>query len=103
MAEQIELFPAPAAVRPPVGLRPAVSPPPQVFLVSAVVYQFLEARKGVRAQPACRNCRCTEADPCRLSCGDYCTLSQATGFCTRPQCLAAEARLVHGGSLAAAV
>lgn len=40
--------------------------------------------------PACRFCRCTESDPCRIPGGDFCSWYVATrDVCTSPGCIIA--------------
>lgn len=81
--DQLALF-APEKPAP----QPARIGPARVYTMHDVVSDFLDRRPA----KGCRNCHCTDANPCGLSDGDKCTINQQTGYCSAPVCLAAAVR-----------
>lgn len=106
MTAQLSLFDAP---RVPVINPPKAEEPVESSTLESIGHLFVVARRAKEANacPAqCRECRCTEASPCRLREGEHCTINSVTGFCSKPSCVLASIRLkpvaVRGGRRAAA-
>jgi hypothetical protein len=82
MADQMSLFNSPEVPRISTPAEPVRK---EEYTLGAVAYMFLQNRPKVSKVLACRNCRCTEEQPCHLS-GDQCVLNHKTGYCSAHAC-----------------
>jgi hypothetical protein len=85
MVDQMELFEAVPAPR-------AERPPESRLSLNQIAYNLIHRRDSAPKIQACRNCRCTEPNPCRQGNGDHCHINARTGYCSAYACQKAAAR-----------